>query len=164
MSAWWQGLTGREKALVAGAGALLAMVVVWHGLVSPLLSGRADARADRQLAADNLAQLEQLSAAQRARSPASTGFVASTGNAMNADAFKGEVTRSAQQAGLAISRLQGGQDGKFSLVFDQADSRQLFYWLNEVETRLSGRVQRLSVDQAGNGRVRATVEIAGGGA
>ena len=83
---------------------------------------------------------------------------------MNADAFKGEVTRSAQQAGLAISRLQGGQDGKFSLVFDQADSRQLFYWLNEVETRLSGRVQRLSVDQAGNGRVRATVEIAGGGA
>ena len=39
------------------------------------------------------------------------------------DAFKTEVTRAAQTAGLAISRLQGGEAGRFSLVFEQADIR-----------------------------------------
>lgn len=164
MNMWWQGLSLREKALIGSAGGLLAILVILYGIVTPLHSRRAEARLERQQAADGLAQLERLAAAERARSPVSTGIAVSTGTALNPDAFKAAVTRSAQQSGLAIARLQGGQEGRFSLVFEQADSRQLFYWLNEVETRLSGRVERLSIDQAGGGRVRATVEISGGGA
>ncbi|RIJ14221.1 type II secretion system protein M [Henriciella mobilis] len=162
MSGWWQGLSAREKALIASAGGLLALVIIWYGMVAPLLSGRSDALQARQQAADELAQLEHLSAASRARSPVSTGIAVSTGSSLDADAFKTAVTRAAQQSGLSISRLQGGAQGRFSLVFEQADSRQLFYWLNEVETRLGGRVERFSIDQAGAGRVRATVEISGG--
>lgn len=164
MSSWWQGLSFREKVLIAGAGGLLALVIAWYAIVMPLLSGRADALQARQQAADQLAQLEHLSAASRARSPVNTGIAVSTGASLDPDAFKTAVTRAAQQSGLSISRLQGGAQGQFSLVFEQADSRQLFYWLNEVETRLGGRIERFSIDQAGAGRIRATVEISGGGA
>jgi hypothetical protein len=31
-----------------------------------------------------------------------------------------------------------------------------------VEMQLGGRIEKMSVDQAGNGRVRATVELSGG--
>lgn len=162
MSNWWQGLSLREKALIGCAGAILVLVVFWYGVVTPSLSARADARADRLEAADTLAQLERLAAADRARTPATTGIAVSTGASLNADAFKAEVTRSAQQTGLAISRLQGSQGDRFSLVFEEVDARQLFYWLNEVESRLGGQIERLSMDQAANGRVRATVEVSGG--
>ena len=162
MSGWWQGLSLREKALIGCAGAVLVLVVFWYGLVTPSLEARADARADRLQASDDLAQLERLAAADRARRPATTGIAVSTGTSLNPDAFKAAVTRSAQQSGLAISRLQGSQGDRFSLVFEEVEARQFFYWLNEVETRLGGQIERLSIDQAGSGRVRATVDVTGG--
>ena len=162
MSAWWSGLSLREKALLAVAGGLAALVIVWYGLMAPALSARTEARQDRQLAADDLVRLEHLVAARKARVPAATGVAVSSSATMSADAFKTEVTRLAQTAGLSISRLQGGEGGRFALVFEQADPRQFFYWLNEIESRLGARTERLSVDQASNGRIRATVELSGG--
>ena len=73
------------------------------------------------------------------------------------------ITRAAQGAGLAISRLQGGDAGRFSLVFEQADARQLYYWMNEVENRLGGRIDRMSIDQSSDDRVRATIDVVAGG-
>ena len=163
MSSWWETLSLREKTLIGCAGAMLALIVVWYGIISPLLTARGDARSAHGQAAENLAQLERLAAADRARTPAATGIAVSTGANLNADAFKAEVTRAAQSSGLSISRLQGGQQGRFSLVFEQADPRLLFYWINEVESRLGGEVSRLSVDQTGEGRVRATIEVESGG-
>ena len=162
MKMWWSGLSLREQALLLTAGGLTALIILWYGLMSPALSARAEARLDRQQAADALVRLEHLVAAHRARAPAATGVSVSSSAAMNADAFKTEVTRTAQTAGLAISRLQGGEGDRFALVFEQADPRQFFYWLNEIETRLGARTERLSVDQAGDGRIRATVEVSGG--
>ena len=77
MSGWWQGLSAREKALIASAGGLLALVIIWYGMVAPLLSGRSDALQARQQAADELAQLEHLSAASRARSSRDVPYCAS---------------------------------------------------------------------------------------
>lgn len=162
MSAWWSGLSLRERILVAGAGAITALVVIWYGLMAPALSARADARANRQAAADQLAEIERLLTVRRAHAPsAATTALAS---APGGEAFKAEVTRAAQAAGLSISRLQGSDASRFALVFEAADPRQLFYWLNEIETRLGAQVERLSVDQAGNGRVRATVDVSTGAA
>lgn len=163
MTSWWEGLSLREKALLGCAGGLIVLVIAWYGVLSPLMSARADARTDHAQAADNLMQLEQLAAADRARSPATMGVAVSTGASLNADAFKAEVTRMAQNSGLSIARLQGGQQGRFSLVFEQADPRLLFYWMNEVESRLGGAFTRVSFDQSGEGRVRATIEVESGG-
>ena len=164
MTSWWEGLSLREKWLVAAAGTLVLLLVVWYGLIAPSLDARADARIARQQSADELVQIERLAALRRARAPATTGVPVSTATALAGDAFKTEVTRTAQASGLAISRLQGSASDRFSLVFEQADPRQLFYWLNEVETRLGGRIERLSIDQGRNGRVRASIDVAAGGA
>lgn len=163
MRAWWNDLSLRERALIGIAGLLLVILIVWYGILSPMLGAREAARTDRQVAADRLAAVERMLAIERARMPLSAG-VTSAGRAPYAgDAFKTEVTRSAQSAGLAIARLQGGEAGRFSLVFEQADSRQLYYWMNEVENRLGGRIERMSLDQSGDGRVRATVDVVAGG-
>jgi len=162
MSSWWHNLVLREKILIGAAGSLVFLLIAWYGVMRPSLDARAEAREARQLAASELAQLERLAAARRARSPVATGIAVSTGTALDPDAFKTAVTGAAQASGLAISRLQGNEGRTFALVFDQADARQLFYWMNEVEGRLGGRIERLSIDQAQNGRVRATVELSGG--
>lgn len=164
MSAWWEGLSLREKGLIGAAGLLLGVLVLWYGVMSPSLAAREAARIDHQTASAELSRVEQLTAAVRARSPAQAAIAVSTATALGSEAFKTEVTREAQSAGLSIARLQGADDGRFSMVFEQADPRQLFYLLSIVETQLGGRVERLSMDQAGNGRVRATVELSGGGA
>lgn len=164
MSAWWEGLSLREKGLIGAAGALVAILVIWYGLLAPSLAAREAAALERQTAAAELSRIEQLSASVRAQSPAQAAIAVSTATALGSEAFKTEVTREAQAAGLTIARLQGADDGRFSMVFEQADPRQLFYLLSLVETQLGGRVERLSMDQAGNGRVRATVELLGGGA
>ncbi|MEM5517706.1 type II secretion system protein GspM [Henriciella sp. AS95] len=162
MSGWWETLSGREKGLIGAAGLLLLCVFVWYGLVSPISSARDTARLDRLAAADELSRIERLAASIRARSASSAAVPVSSNAAMNADAFKTAVTQQAQSAGLSIARLQSSDEGRFSLVFEQVDPRQLFYWMSSVETQLGGRIERMSVDQAGNGRVRATIELSGG--
>lgn len=163
MKNWWTGLTLREQLLIGAAGALLAILIVWYSIVSPLLTARADARLDRERAASDLAQVERLLAVQRAQMPLSAGVTSAGRAPYTGDAFKTEVTRAAQSAGLAISRLQGGDAGRFSLVFEQADARQLYYWMNEVENRLGGRIERMSIDQSSGERVRATIDVVAGG-
>ncbi|WP_300381605.1 type II secretion system protein GspM [Henriciella sp.] len=163
MSNWWHALSIREKALIAAAGGLMMLVVAWYGIITPSLDARAEARMARQTAASELAQLQRLVAIDRAQAPAARGSASASAASLSPDAFKTRVTQSAQSTGLAISRLQGGGAvANFSLVFEQADARQLFYWLNEVETRLGGQIERLTVDQAPNGRIRAVVEVSGG--
>ncbi|WP_084419264.1 type II secretion system protein GspM [Henriciella litoralis] len=163
MRDWWVGLSLREKGLLGTAGAILLVLVIWYGVVTPMTNAREEARLARQTASNELAQLERLLAAQRAMSPLSAAPGNTNGQSLSGDAFKSEVTRSAQAAGLSIARLQGGDGGPFSLVFEQADARQLYYWLGQVETSLGGSVERMSIDQAPNGRVRATVDVVAGG-
>lgn len=163
MRTWWSDLSMRERILIGVAGTLLVVLVVWYGIVSPMLGARESARADRQVAADQLASVERMLAVERARMPLSAGVTSAGRAPYSGDAFKTEVTRSAQSAGLAISRLQGGEAGRFSLVFEQADVRQLYYWMNEVENRLGGRIERMSLDQSGDGRVRASIDVVAGG-
>lgn len=164
MKVWWRDLSLRERSLILSAVGLLVILIIWYGIVSPMLSARSDASLARQAAADQLASVERMLAVERARLPLSSAATSSGRAPYTGDAFKTEVTRSAQSAGLAIARLQGGDGGRFSLVFEQADARQLYYWMNEVESRLGGRIERMSLDQSPNGRVRATIDVVAGGA
>ena len=78
---------------------------------------------------------------------------------LSSDAFRGAVTRDAAEKGLTISRLQGDDGQSFYLVFEQVQPQQFIYWLQAVETNFGGRVSRLTLEQAGEGRVRASVEL-----
>ena len=159
MSAWWTELAPRERLLIALAGGLLAMVIVWQFLLVPTLATRAEARADLARASLTLSQLQEAYMARRA-----SGLVEAVtpGQAsVSGEAFKVLVTRAASDKGLSIARLQGGDGASVGLVFERADPRLVFYWLEEVETRLGGRVTRLTIEQAESGMVRVSVDIEG---
>ena len=157
MSTWWTGLEQRERALIQIAIGLTLLVGFWQFALNPALSARSDARADLVSMDTQLARLQEGYIAKRARG----GVVAPSVDApeYRGDAFKMAVTRSATDKGLAITRLQGSAEESVGLVFESADPRFIFFWLEDVETRLGGRILRLTLEQTGNGLVRARVDV-----
>ena len=77
------------------------------------------------------------------------------------EAFKTQITAAASNKGLSITRLQSGAETEIGIVFDRADPRLVFFWLEEVETTLGGRITRLSMEQADANGVRVSVDIEG---
>lgn len=157
MSAWWAGLDSREKRLIQIAIGLTIIVIFWQFALNPALQARADARTNWAEADLRLAQLQEGYIAKRARGGVRARQT--TQPSYTGDAFKMAVTRSATDKGLAIARLQGSGEETVGLVFEAADPRFIFFWLDDVENRLGGQISRLSIEQAGNGRVRARVDV-----
>lgn len=158
---WWKGLDRRERMLVSIAACLTALVVTWQFVIVPAISAHADARAELAEADANLSRLQEAYMHKRAQGVAAAANIG--GNQLSGDAFKTAVTSSASEKGLSISRLQGGNTSTVGLVFEEADPRFIFFWLEDVETRLNGNVTRLVIEQAGGGRVRASVDVSPGG-
>lgn len=155
MKSWWQGLVPRERFLIGVAGGLTTLVICFQFILVPALNARAAAKDNLQAATERLNvlqeayQLKRLSDKQRPQ----------TMNALSAEAFKAAVTQSATDKGLSISRLQNAGETSVSIVFDNSDPRLVFFWLNDVETRLGGQVERMSVEQSGGGQVRVNVDL-----
>ena len=162
MKDWWLALAPRERVLIGIAGTLTALILIWQFLIVPSVSARQSARQDMELAAQTLSQVQEAYMAKRARGTLSPASGAAAG--LTGEAFKSAITELAANRGLSIVRLQGGGEAPVGLLFDQVDPRLFFVWLEEIETRLGGRVERLSLEQTGGGKVRANVEISTGGA
>lgn len=158
MIGWWNGLAPRERALVGTAGALTVLFVLWQFILVPMFAAQERARSDLVQARTVLTRVQEAYGRQRASNEAASANLAAT----STDALKAEVTRTARDKGLAIARLQTGDDGSISLLFESADPRIFFFWLEEAETRLGGRVTRLTMEQAGGGNIRANVDFEGG--
>jgi len=158
MKAWWNGLNTRERGLVGTAGVLVILVILWQFLLVPAFTAKADAKAELDLAS---ARVDRLSEAYGQRRL--TGNLNQALNSgvpvMSSDAFKGAVTRDAADKGLSISRLQGDGEESITLVFERVQPQQLFYWIQNVESSLGGKVRRLNIEQVGEGAVRASVEF-----
>jgi len=155
MKRWWQGLAPRERILVSLATILTVLVVFSQFVLVPVREAHEAAQTDMQIAAQRLTVLQESYHAQ------SVGGFAPPQNIplLSSDAFKAAVTQSATVKGLSISRLQSGNNDNVGIVFDNTDPRLVFFWLNDVEARLGGRIVRLSMEQSGQGAVRVNVEI-----
>jgi len=160
MTAWWNSMAARERLLIAIAGGLSLLVILWQFILVPALSARADARSDLAQSSQTLTRLQEAYMARRVAGVIQTAVPASQPG-VSSEAFKGRVTRAASDKGLSITRLQSGDDGVIGVVFERADPRLLFFWLEEVETRLGGRITRMTMEQAGDGAVRLNVDIEG---
>ena len=157
MKVWWAGLASRERQLILLAVGLTVMVVFWQFVLNPTLNARDKARIAWSEADARLAQLQEAYIAKRARGDNLS--MQMPGTEYRGNAFKMAVSRAATDQGLVISRLQGSGDDSFGLVFEKADPRLIFLWLEHVETRLGGQIRRLTLEQAGRGEVRARVDI-----
>lgn len=158
MKTWWQGLNGRERLLVSLAALISGVVLLWQGVVAP--TARAQESAKRELETASL-QLDRLleGYAQKRMAGQLTAVPERAQTGLSAEAFKGAVTRDAAAKGLSIARLQGDGQASISLVFERVQPQQLFYWLQSVETEFGGRVSRMTLEQTGDGAVRASVEL-----
>ena len=160
MKTWWTRLDARERLLISIAAALTVIVVMWQFVLVPATTAQAEARASLAQADTTLARLQEAYVRKRAAGYSQETSTSAPG--LTGDAFKTAVTTAASDKGLSISRIQGGNESTIGLVFEDSDPRFIFFWLEDVETRLGGTVSRLVMEQAGRGRVRVSVDITAG--
>lgn len=159
MRSWWLGLASRERILVGTAGLLSVFVVLVQFVIVPSLDQRAALRADVETTTVRLERTERAYQRDRAtgfRNAASASVIAAQG-----EDLKAQITQSAREKGLAISRLQGS-GGEVGLLIEQADPRLVFFWLEDVESRLGAQITNLTLEQSSGELVRVNVEVVAG--
>ncbi|MGF1605438.1 MAG: type II secretion system protein GspM [Rhodothalassiaceae bacterium] len=156
---WWQGLTARERLLIAMMVATMLAVAIYFGVYRPLTGYHAQAVRAYAAAQDmaqevaiGLARADQLEQ-QAERRPAVR------------ESVRVAAGQTARALGLTISRLQPGQDGRVTLWLDEVAAPLLFQWLAELETAHGVVVARASVTPGrGQSTVNAQIELMGVGA
>lgn len=161
MSEWWDSMAPRERLLIGVAGLLTVLFVVWQFIMVPSLTARAEARANLDQADRVLSQIQERYVLKRAQGSAAASTARPTSSSI--DAFKASITGAASDTGLAIARLQGNDTSSVRLVFENADPRLVFLWLEQVQAKHSAQVTRFNMEQAGNGLVRVNVDLVAGG-
>ncbi|MEL6829859.1 MAG: type II secretion system protein GspM [Pseudomonadota bacterium] len=159
MRSWWLGMAPRERILVSVAGLLTSLVVLVQFIVIPMLDHRDALRADLETSTLRLERIERAYQRDRAtgfRNAASASVIAAQG-----EDLKAQITQSAREKGLAISRLQG-TGGEVGLLIEQADPRLVFFWLEDVENRLGAQITSLTMEQSRGELVRVNVELVAG--
>ena len=161
MMTWWSGLEARERLLILIAAILTAIVVIWQFVLVPTVSTHAEARATLEESDRNLSRIQE--SYMRKRALGSTSPTNARPTAASIEDFKAWVTGSASDMGLSIARLQGDNTTYVRLVFETADPRMIFLWLEDVQAKHDGQVTRFNMEQAGGGRVRVNVDLVAGG-
>ena len=161
MMTWWSGLDARERLLILIATILTLIVVVWQFVLVPTMSAHAEARATLEESDRNLSRIQESYMRKRALGSASPSNARP--KAASIEDFKARVTGSASDMGLSIARLQGDNTTYVRLVFENADPRMIFLWLEDVQAKHDGQVTRFNMEQAGGGRVRVNVDLVAGG-
>lgn len=157
MKNWWMNLEVRERILIYVAGALAIFFVAWQFVMVPTIEDRRIARADLSATTTRLNILQEAYQGKLVLGSVSTPSQPT----LSSDAFKTSVTQSASEKGISISRLQTDQDNALGIIIEDVDPRLAFFWLNDIEARLGGVIERLSIEQAGNGNARVSVDIKG---
>ncbi|MEM1088161.1 MAG: type II secretion system protein GspM [Pseudomonadota bacterium] len=157
MNAWWSSMEARERLLIAIAALLTMLVVIWQFVLVPGMRANAEARANLADADRTLSRIQESYMLKRAIGSAAPTNARPTSASI--EDFKAAVTGSAGDIGLSISRLQGDDTTSVRLVFENADPRMIFLWLEDVQAKHSGQVTRFNMEQAGGGLVRVNVDL-----
>ena len=147
LSAWWDGLSMRERVLVGTMAALLAAVVLVYGVVKPLQGARADALADVRTYETLNARLRAAGPNLKAAAPQRTGPPAEAVT-QAATALGFQVQASAAPAGAGVAARAT------AVPYDAA-----LAWIADVERTTALRPARVLLTRAAAGRVNAEVSF-----
>lgn len=150
VNAWYIGLTGRERALVSVAGALVALVVALYGIILPIGTALDDAAVRHRLATERAgrieAQIAALKSAPRARVAALAGPVEQVAGA------------SAQEAGFVVQSNQRRGSDMAVIVIPTARPSAALAWIDGLSAQ-GLAVEQLTITPAPDGTVAVNVTL-----
>lgn len=123
MTGWWRGRSQREQILLGMMIALFAAVFVWLGILRPLGKGLAQARAENATALARLERVRTDAAALKSERP------------FAADSAQAIVSRSANEAGFAPTRLDPQTEGRVIVGLASAKPVALTRWLQALDAQ-----------------------------
>jgi len=162
MKDWFEDRSQREQMLLLAAAVFSALVVLWVGLVAPVMRANEEAHLAYERSA-RTADLVELGVSQvlaaRVEGPTEV-----TATRLSSDQVRAKVISAAQATGLAPTQLRNETDGSVSAVFRETDSRLLFAFLQLLATREGVTPRTASITRAQEGLVSASFEFVGNGA
>lgn len=123
LKGWYSGRSPREQRLLGIMMAFLIIVIGWLGVLRPLDTGLAQARAEQELAIIRL---------ERVRSDA---LALEAGGTAATDSAQALVSRLADQAGFSPTRLDPGAEGRVLTGLASAKPVALTRWLEALDAQ-----------------------------
>lgn len=156
LRAAWAERSAREQILLASAAALIIAILAWYAVLAPALAWRAEAERDFMRAAQSYESMVAGTARYRA-------LAAGSEQAQRSGApLRTVIGRTANERGVAISRVQPLDDGRLGVWLDTVQADALMAWLAALSAEEGVRVDRVSLDREGDGVVRVQLLLAGG--
>lgn len=121
---WWSARTLRERRMLMVMAALLLAIVVWLGLVRPVLTWRTAAEDRAAAAAVTLAEV-RVATASLAPAPAAAP--------PPVEGLEPLIRRTSEAAGLDVVTAMSSS-GRLGLKLSRVSSGPLFAWLSGLET------------------------------
>jgi general secretion pathway protein M len=152
---WWRDLSRREQWLVALAGVLLVIVLVWMALLRPLAAARATAEARYDAAMLGLAEVSVLG--NRVRVAQSRGV-----NSRNLPLIElvGDRARAAELTVESLSPVDGGQ---VAMRIAAVRPAVLLRWISEIERGDGLVVERVMIRRNEDATVAVDLALRRGG-
>ena len=152
MTDFWSSRSPRERALLALAGILTSVLLASLLVIRPALTARAAAEAKLDTSVRSLD-------AVIANAP--QGAYTGTVSPATVETLRTGLVDLAARAGLAVSRLQAGDEGQVVVQFDAASPTLVFGWLERVEKQFGAAPTEVTLTGDREGNVRASFEFAG---
>jgi general secretion pathway protein M len=158
MKAWWEGLSSRERLLVAGGATLTLVLLLYVIAWQPF---QASHRRLRQSVAEQRVELTAMQ--QMAREIKQLGGSSGKPPATEGRSLLTLVDQTARAAGLgaALKRVTPQGEDRLGVQFDAVEFDKLVPWLGALERDHRIVIVNLSVDRAAAGRVNARLIVQG---
>ena len=159
MKVWWEGLSSRERLLVAG-GATLTLVLLLYALAwQPF---QASHRRLRQSVTEQRAELAVMrQMAQEIKQLSGSGSKPTTTEGRSLLTLVDQTARAAG-LGAALKRVTPQGENRLSVQFDAVEFDKLVPWLGALERDHRIVIVNLTVDRAAAGRANARLIVQGG--
>jgi len=155
---WWAERDAREQLLLQIMLVAVTLFLAYMLVVRPILSKRDDLT--RELDA---AQIEADLVAAAIRETGSVSKTQSDIERVSNSDFRLVISRSAQQMGVSLTRLQPDQSGGLNIWADETTSTLLYTWLASLQDKHGIYVARASLqNSSGNGSIRAQILLKNG--
>jgi len=157
MIRWLETRPRRERRLLALAGLLLVVAVLWLGLYRPLAQYRTQSERAWTAASERLAEVEALAAEIVVRRRRERKNEAPSGDRP----IRSVVSETARRHGLTLSRLAPESNARLGVWFESAEAPALFRWVEMLEDRFGIEVAKASIATNADGpTIRAQLTLA----